>query len=54
MHIRNSGQVAQIEHPVMGFSVRADDPGAVDRKHNWKILDAHIFNDLVIRTLKKG
>lgn len=52
----DAGEVAEvgdIEDAVMGFAVRADEAGAIDRKDNGDAWEADVVSNLIVRALEK-
>ena len=53
-HIRHLAQIREIEHPMVGRTVRAHQSGPIQAEHHRKVLQAHIVEHLVIGPLGKG
>ena len=53
-HVRQAGEIRDVERAGMRRAVRADQSGAVDRKPDRQLLDRHVVHDLVVAALQEG
>ena len=52
--VRQAAQVGDVERPVVGGAVVADEAGAVHREHHVQPLQADVVHDLVVGALQEG
>ena len=52
--LRQAAQVGDVERPVVGRAVVADEAGAIDREHDVQPLQADVVDDLVVGPLQEG
>ena len=53
-HVRQAGEVGDVEGAGMRRAVGADQPGAVDREADRQVLDRDVVHDLVVGALQEG
>ena len=53
-HVRQAGEIGDVESAGMGRAVGADQPGAVDGEAHRQLLDRHVVHDLVVAALQEG
>ena len=54
LHIGDRPQVSEIEQSMVGSTVIAYDPGAVDAEDHMQVLQCYIMHDIVVRPLEEG
>ena len=53
-HVRQAGEIGDIECAAMGLPVSADIPGAIHGKPNRQVLECDVMHDLIERALQEG
>ena len=53
-HIRQAGEIGDVERARVRCAVRADQPGAVEGEADRQVLNCHVVHELVVAALQEG